>query len=110
VCIRPEVMTLTGVIITDGNAGSEGYTLYARFPAGLAALDKDLVYAEYWTHPDYFEQRRRGRIRCAEVLVPDLVSPGYVSAIRVSGAAAAAQVGPVAGTLPVLTDPRLFFR
>ena len=75
--INPGVLDIPGVIISDRNAASD----YARFypvAEGIEALDKDLVFARYWTHPDPYEAMRCKSIKCAEALVPDRVEPGHI--------------------------------
>jgi len=72
------VLDLPDVIITDRNAASD----YARFDPpdkGLAPLDKNTVFAQYWTHPEnqYHEWTHKS-IKCAEVLVPQRVQPNYI--------------------------------
>jgi ssDNA thymidine ADP-ribosyltransferase, DarT len=112
--ISPTVLDLPGVVITDRNAASD----YARFypsPRGLANVEGDLIFAEYWTHPDdQIEEWRHKSIMCAEVLAPDRVGPehilgGYVSNIdsrdRLHGLMREAGVD-----LPLTVDQHLFFR
>ncbi len=85
VCVvetAPEVMGVAGTIIADRNA-AQALVRFAPFPEGLAGLDADLVYARYWTHDDPIEYAKRKAIKCAEVLVPDLVPPQYISRILV---------------------------
>ncbi|MGB8227445.1 MAG: DUF4433 domain-containing protein [Sedimentisphaerales bacterium] len=76
--ISPEILDLRGVIISDRNAARD----WARFyPAqeGLATLDKDLVYAVSWKHPDnQYEEMEHKSIKGAETLVPDKVEPKYI--------------------------------
>jgi len=81
--ISPEVLDLPEVIISDCNASSD----YARFkssPKGLEMVDKDLVFAEYWNHPDPIEKYKHVSIKCAEVLVPDRVEARYIRGAYVS--------------------------
>lgn len=110
-CVDQAVLDLAGTMIADGNAGSRGgYTLFSSSPSGLAALDRDLLYATYWTDPDYFSYCERKRKRCAEVLVPDRVPPEYIVGVRVSGPVGHAKVSPIAPGLPIHIDPSVFFR
>ena len=76
--INPNVLDLPGVIVADRNAASD----YARFDPpdkGLASLDKDTVFAQYWTHPEnqYHEWTHKS-IKCAEALVPGRVEPNCI--------------------------------
>jgi hypothetical protein len=76
--VMPDILDLPDVVITDGNASS-GFTTRFDSPAvGLPRLDYDRVHARYWTHDDQIEQWEHGRVKCAEVLVPDLVHPRYI--------------------------------
>jgi hypothetical protein len=81
--IRPEVLDINGVIITSCNAASD-YVLFEPAPDGLDIVDKELVYARYWTDPDQFEKWRRASIKCAEVLVPDCVDVEFIDKAYVS--------------------------
>jgi hypothetical protein len=75
--VAHEVLDLPGTVIADGNAARHE-TRFLASPGGLATLDEDLVYAQWWTDPDpvvAYEKRRR---RMAEVLVIDRVRPEYV--------------------------------
>lgn len=75
VCVEPSVLDIPGAVITDGNAGSLAHTRYAASPGGLAMLEKERVFTDDWTDPDPFTHKRQRRLRCAEVLIPDLVPP-----------------------------------
>lgn len=84
--VKKQVLSLPGVVVTDCNASSG----YARFGAGLdglAMINKDLVFARYWTDADPIAYYRKKSAKCAEVLVPDQVAlnflfGGYVSIIE----------------------------
>jgi len=75
--VRPCVLDLANVVVSDGNAAN-GPTRFFPSPAGLEHLDADRVYAEWWTHSDYWEQQERKRQRQAEVLVPDVVTSDHI--------------------------------
>lgn len=75
--ILSTVLNLDGVIISDGNAASE----YSRFYApeeGIQKLDFARIYDEWWTDDDLCEQLKRKRIKCAEVLVPNVIPYEYI--------------------------------
>lgn len=48
--VDPGVLELDGVVVTDGNAASD-YSRFAAAPQGLAEVDKEMTFAEYWTDP-----------------------------------------------------------
>ncbi len=77
--INPSILDLPNVVIADKNASSD----YVRFDTtshGLAAIDKDKLFAKDWRHPDnkikYFVHRSA---KCAEVLVPNKVESKYIT-------------------------------
>jgi hypothetical protein len=46
---------------------------------GLARLDYQRLFAQYWTHPDdLYDQDNHKAEKCAEVLVPDRVDAGWI--------------------------------
>ncbi len=75
--VSSSVLDLPGTVVSDGNAAN-GVTRFFPSPAGIDALDADRVYAEWWTHEDYWEQQERKRQRQAEVLVPEAVTPDLI--------------------------------
>jgi hypothetical protein len=82
--ISLDVLDLPGVVVSSQNASS-GYARFAPAPGGLAAIDKDFVFARSWKHPDdQIMEWRHGSIINAEVLVPDVVLPEYVEGAYVS--------------------------
>ncbi len=81
--IHKSILDEDGVILADGNASSD-YTRFYPSPDGLKELNSDYIFAEYWTHEDYFEGLRRKRQICAETLVPKNLEVGFISGIYVS--------------------------
>jgi hypothetical protein len=107
--VMPLVLDLPGVVIADQNAASD----YARFrpsPTGLAAIERDRVFCEYWTHPDDpIEEWRHKSAMCAEVLVPNRVAPDLVTGAYVSCRHAHEHLKAVAPNLEVIIRAHLFF-
>jgi hypothetical protein len=104
------VLDLPDVVLTDQNASSD----YARFypsPQGLAALDYDMIFAEYWTdNQDGFAYFRKKAAKCAEVLVPDVVPPRYIIGAYVSCDESREAVSRTCGNrLRVTVEAHLFF-
>jgi len=76
--INAEVIDLPDVIIADQNASSD-YVRFYPVSKGLEAIDKDRLFARYWTHRDnQYEEWAHKSVKCAEVLVPDKVEPQYI--------------------------------
>jgi len=62
--VSTDVLDLPGVVITDGNAGSD-YVQFRPAPGGLSSVDRELTFAEYWTSPDKLDSWRRKAAKCA---------------------------------------------
>lgn len=103
-----EVMDLQGVVVADGNASSD-YVRFAAAPAGLAIVDQERTFAEWWTHDDPIEYYRRKSAKCAEVLVPECVEPRYVAGAYVCSEAARAAFEALGTPLRVTVNANLFF-
>ena len=107
--VDPGILDLPGVVITDANASSD-YVRFASSPAGLAIIDRERTFAEYWTDPDPFEYYRKKSAKCAEVLVPDRVPSNFVTGAYVSCGEAGARFAAQGIELPTEIDQYLFFR
>lgn len=112
--ISPEIIDLSGVIITDCNA-SRDYALFKPAPDGLDVIDADLIFAEFWTHPsNRIKYDRHKGIMCAEVLVPDKVDANYIIKAYVSCSQsyeATASILSAAGiSLEIQINGHLFFQ
>ena len=106
--ISPSVLDLKGVIVTDGNAASQ-YTRFAPAPGGLAIVDRDWTFAEFWTDADQIQRWRKTAAKCAEVLVPDRVDPRYLTGAYVSCNEAHAKFESLNTGLAASIDRHLFF-
>jgi hypothetical protein len=107
--ISPAVLTLPGVVIADGNAAS-GPTAFWQSPSGLSKVDRDTVFAEWWTDPNEFVLWENRRVKCAEVLIPNGLGAKFISAAYVSSDTAEVQLKALAPKLKIVVDPHMFFR
>jgi hypothetical protein len=107
--VSTAVLDLPGVVITDGNAASK-YCAFLPSPSGLARVDHELVFAEWWTDPNEIQYYRKSTAKCAEVLVPQHVSSVYLLGVRVSSDQSAAAVRVATPDIDVVVDGHLFFR
>lgn len=107
--VDSSVLDQPEVIVTDRNAASD----YARFyaaSAGIQALGKDLVFARFWTNADDpYEAMRHKSIKCAEVLVPDSVSPDLLIGAYVANQRALGAFEALGSRLPVVIKGDMFF-
>ena len=107
--VDTDVLDLPEVVITDGNAASD-YTRFEQSPKGLARVDKELVFAEYWTDQNHIVDLRKKRAKCAEVLVPNLVDPRFIFGAYVSCNGALLKFRTIEPCLDVSINTHLFFR
>jgi hypothetical protein len=107
--IDQTILDLPGVIIADCNAASN----WARFfpvGEGIKAINKDRVYAQYWTHPaDLLDEWRHKSEKCAEVLVPDGIRPSYIIGAYVASEKALARFHQLNIKLPICIKHAIFF-
>lgn len=103
------VLDIEGAIVTDMNAAKR-IRRFAPAPEGLVHVDRDLVFAQDWRHPDDpIAYDRHKAIKCAEVLIPDKVAPVHIMGAYVSCAEVATVVSEIAPELPVTVNGPLFF-
>ena len=108
--VDKSILTAPNVVVSDQNASS-GYVRFGSGVAGLMKLDKDTIFARYWTHPnDQIAQIRHGSAMCAEVLVPNVVPTGYIMGIYVSSEATAETVRSAFPDLQIDVNGDLFFQ
>ena len=104
--IKSEILSLEGVIVTDQNASRDCW--FKPVSDGLPLLDRDEVFATFWTNSDPFEAYRLKGIKCAEVLVPKCVRPSYILSAYVANTTALNNFKQIT-TLPVEIKGNLFF-
>lgn len=103
------VIDVPGVIVADKNAAKD-YVRFYTVQEGLQALNKDLVFARFWINRDdpFDEQYRRG-VKCAEVLVPDVVDAGRIVGAYVANQQALAALEALGSRLLVTINDSMFF-
>jgi len=99
--LSTDVLDLPGVVVTDRNAAS--WPQWMTPDAGIAALDHADLFATYWSGKDHAQRM------CAEVLVPDCVSPEFIQEVYVRSEVARKRAVPLCKSVPVTVKPSLFF-
>lgn len=105
--VSTEVLSINGVVITDRNAASD----WVRFlhPKQWQLIDLEAIYAADWRHPNnpiaYYRHRSE---KCAEVLVPHRVDPGFLTGAYVVNRVAADRLAECC-TLAITVDSPMFF-
>lgn len=108
--IDTKILSETGVVVSDRNAARSN----ARFEPpdeGLALVDEQKVFAEFWTHSDdpIEEERHKGQM-CAEVLVPGKVSQTLIKGAYVSCIESQDELRRLCPKLKTKIDQKLFFQ
>ena len=106
--IRTEILYLPDVVLTDRNASSD-YVRFYSSPDGLKYLDKDKIFARYWTHSNQFEYMEHKSIKCSEILVPDKLPPEYFLGAYVYNDAGRLSLLDAGFPLEIIVNPDLFF-
>lgn len=106
--VNTDVLDLPRVVITDGNAASN-YTRFWLSPNGLVGVNRELVFAEYWTDDDQIEQMKKKRAKCAEALVPNLVESRFILGAYVSCNNSLHKFRKIGSNLNVTVNSHLFF-
>lgn len=107
--VDSDALDLPGVIVTDRNAASS-WVSFMTVHEGLAAIDRDRLFARSWKHPDdMYDEMNHKSEKCAEILVPDRVEARFVLGAYVANQTALT-VFQVLGTgLPVRIRGDMFF-
>ncbi len=108
--VSPTILDIKGTIITDRNASSD-YARFGQTPDALKMVAEDRVFADDWRNPyDQIEEWRHKSIKCAEVLVPNQISPEYIFGVYVSGTKSSRQIQTIDPTIPITINGHLFFQ
>jgi hypothetical protein len=76
-CVKPEVLKLENVIISDRNASS-GWAIFHKSPSGLEHLSKEKIFATFWKHDNQQEEWEHKSVKCSEVLIPNKIDTKYI--------------------------------
>ena len=107
--IIPALIDLPGVVVTDGNASGD-YVRFSAAPGGLSIVNRQMTFADDWRDPDPIQYYRKKAAKCAEVLVPDVVSPNYIMGAYVSCQEAMNKLRTLNTNILVSINNHLFFR
>jgi hypothetical protein len=108
--IDSAALDLDGVIVTDRNAARRAVRFY-DVATGLAALDREKLYAEFWLHrDDPIEEDRHKALKCAEVLAPDRLEARFVIGAYIANRTALKVFQQLKTGLPARTRGGMFFQ
>jgi len=107
--ISAAVLDLPDVIVADSNAASD-YVRFYRSAEGIASINKDKLFARYWTNSENaYERMAHKSLKCAEVLVPEAVEPNYITGAYVANQTALANFAALNTGLTVCIRSDMFF-
>lgn len=82
--IRKEALDLPDAIVADRNAATDEVQFF-KAAEGTHRLALNVLFGPFWTSkfetPE--ENKRRGQLRCAELLVPGRIHPSYIGGLYV---------------------------
>lgn len=108
-CIKPEILDLPGVIVTDRNAASS-WVSFLPAEDGLKAINRERLFARSWKHPeDMYDEMNHKSEKCSEVLVPDRVDIPFVVSAYVANKNALRAFQSLGTRLPVRLRSDMFF-
>lgn len=107
--VSDAVLDIPDTVVTDGNAAATGTRFYPS-PEGLANLNSTLIFAERWPDSDPWVEKEKKRVRCAEVLVPNLVPSNYIEGCYVDSPRMRGRCLEFEGLPAVEVRRRLYFR
>jgi hypothetical protein len=104
--IDKAILDIEGIIITDQNAARECW--FKTVAEGLPLLNKEEIYATFWIDSDLIKQDRLKGIKCAEVLVPEIVYPNYIIGAYVANDTARSNLCKICN-IDVIINNKMFF-
>ena len=106
--VKPSVLQLPSVFITDGNAANH-QTQFFRSGDGLKMIEAQwkVVHSEWWNDRDGSKRKIM-----AECLVPERIPSEYIHTIYVTDRETQKQVAGLLGptSIPVVPEPNVFFQ
>ena len=106
--VASAVLDMSGTVVTDCNAASN-HVMFSEPTSGLDRIERDELFATYWTHPDQQREWRHKSRMCAEVLVPHRVAPARILGAYVGSETAVPMLTAAAPSLNIVVDAGMFF-
>lgn len=106
--IAVSILDYRGVVVQDCNASSS-YASFYEPEVGIKNIDFNLVYATWWKDDDYYVEKRKKSIKCAEVLVPYEVPYEFIKCAAVISENAKQKLEVAGFDKKIYVKPELFF-
>lgn len=108
ISVLKEVLSLPKVVIADQNAASNWVRFYPA--SAYKSLNFDLIFANDWRHSDQIAYWQHKSAKCAEVLVPNVVTVDFIQKAYVVNETARKNLSATGFSKPIEINTRLFFR
>jgi hypothetical protein len=110
--VDPTAIDGTDAVVADCNVAADPTRpRFGPWPDGLALIDKDEVFAQFWTHEgDEIRSWRHGSRMCAEVLVPESIPPSALLGAYVVSDTVRRRLERIHPDLPLTVRPYVFFQ
>lgn len=111
--INKNILTTQNAVMSDQNAASDYASFYA-YPIGLLKINFDFVFADWWDDEDPGTAYRKKSTKCAEVLIPGVVPPAYITGFYALDTQTQSTIvktlSDSGSNLPVTVNSHMFFR
>ncbi len=106
--ISPDVLSIPGTVMSDGNAAGNITRFYTP-DEGLETVDFEKIYASWWTDSNPIVQEEKSRIKCAEVLVPYRIPFDMITGAVILSEQTRTELEAMGFTKQVFVHPNTFF-
>lgn len=108
--VSPKILMIEGCWVSDGNAASRKYVRFYKPSEMDSKLNYDMIFARRWTdcYTPFGSERKHAE--CAEVLVPDEITPDHITGAYVVDLIRQQMLADNGFNKPITVDPDLFFR
>ena len=107
--VSTDVLDISGVVVTDGNASSK-WVRFAEAPKGLQIVNEELTFADFWSDENRIEYYKKKHAKCAEILIPNRVSVEFIIGAYVSRNETKEKLDLLVPNICVTVNSHLFFK
>lgn len=107
--ISSDILDIKNAIVSDKNAACGFVRFYIPID-GINKLDYDTIFCECWLDKDEYEQKRKKYTKCAEVLIPKIISIDHIIGAYVANDLVKLRLTSLGFGLPIDLNPKMFFK
>ena len=106
--LAKEILDIEGAVVSDRNASSRYAGFYSP-ETGLKEIDFKLVYATDWRDENEYVYYKRKSVKCAEVLIPNVIPYNYILCAAVCNDETKAKLKSIGFNKQIFVAPEFFF-